>query len=131
MSEHTKGRMTVTDTGSDYFFSVIRLGRKDIDVKDHHIARRLAAAWNACEGIDTGSLERIGDNFIKPMIDLQDQRDAAKAELNAARALLREVLEAVDSRAKEYLDRGLEVAEVLEIARVRSYLDACDTLEGK
>lgn len=53
------------------------------------------------------------------------------AEREAARALLREVLEAVDSRAKEYKDRGLGVAEVPEIARVRSYLDVCDTLEGK
>lgn len=121
MNEHTKGRMTVTDTGSDYFFSVIRLGRKDIDVKDHHIARRLAAAWNAFDGVRTEFIEAMaGTGAMQAASDSISALPAAQAELNAARALLREVVDMVPS--EEYNDT---------IRKADAYLDACDTLEGK
>lgn len=58
----------------------------DVDALSAADARRLAACWNACEGLDTGALERIGDNFIKPMADLTAQRDQARADSRAIEA---------------------------------------------
>jgi hypothetical protein len=106
MSEHTKGRITVTDTGSDYFFSVIRLGNKDIDVKCNHVARRLAAAWNVCEGMTTEAIEALSG--IGSLGDLK------ASELNAARALLREALDTIE----EFPYEDHEIAD-----RIKVYLD--------
>mgnify|MGYP003587996290 CR=1 FL=1 len=49
-------------------------------------------------------------------------------ELNAARALLREVLEVHDA-ASSYDLQGIFVDEFA--SKIRAHLDACDTLEGK
>lgn len=37
-------------------------------------ARRIVACVNACEGSKTEDLERLAKDFIKPLIDLIDQR---------------------------------------------------------
>lgn len=122
-------------------------------------ARRLAAAWNLCEGIDTESLETgatlvdicersNGYQFelsaanarIAKLEALVAERDAMLGkrpcqnsrcnELNAYRALLREVMEGTEafSNALEcnYDFNGIEWSE-----KARDYLDAYDTLEGK
>lgn len=38
-------------------------------------ARRIVACVNACEGSETEILEQLGGDFVKPLIDLIDQRD--------------------------------------------------------
>ena len=109
-------------------------------------ARRLAAAWNACENMTTEAIEALagigslGDlkaselhaanARIAKLEALVAERDAMLGrrpcqnsrcmELNAARALLREVLEDENKSILHYKVRQ----------RVCSYLDACDTLEG-
>lgn len=142
MSEHTQGRIKAIrwvdglsalrpEESSGRYFG----GAPVVDLVGGLMtdgnARRLTAAWNAFEGVRTEFIESMaGTGAMQAAGDSMSALPAAQAELNAARALLREVMDAVDSRAKEYKDRGLEVAEVPEIARVRNYLDACDTLEG-
>lgn len=69
-------------------------------------ARRLVACWNACDGSETEDLERLGANFIKPLIDLIDYRDAA-------RTLLSDALESFDDNSRE----DHEVAD-----RIRKFL---------
>jgi hypothetical protein len=44
-------------------------------------ARRLAACWNACDGASTELLEKIVDSWIKPMADLESERDQLRAEV--------------------------------------------------
>lgn len=109
-------------------------------------ARRLAAAWNACKGMTTEAIEALAgigslgdlkaseldaDNArIAKLETLVAERDAMLgkrpcqnsrcSELNAARALLREVI----------ADTGI-VSHIDACQRAQEYLDACDTLEGK
>lgn len=114
MSEHTQGRMTVTDTHSNFVFNVIRLGNMDTNFGSEEDARRLAAAWNACEGMPTDDIEELA--ACQGVMTLTVYADDILSKLNAARALLREVLEDLHYEAKD---------------KVLVYLDACDTLEGK
>lgn len=74
-------------------------------------ARRLAAAWNACEGVATEQLEIISVLGVEDK--LMDCIGSVRNELNAARALLREVAAHPCVTAK----LG---------AKLKSYLDACD-----
>lgn len=63
-------------------------------------ARRLAACWNACEGLETSWLEgvKLGDFPVtgvhKELEEAMAERDQLRAELEAARALLAEKFEA-------------------------------------
>jgi len=83
-------------------------------------ARRLAAAWNVCEGIDTESLENGAT-----LVDICERSNGYQFELNAARALLREVKSL--GIAPKMWAKGSDTLE----SRITEYLDACDTLEGK
>lgn len=112
-------------------------------------ARRLAVAWNNAEGMDTQEIEqgmplvKVRDTInaqagelasvnvrIAKLEALVAERDAMLGkrpcqnsrcnELNAARALLREVI----------ADAGI-VTHIDACQRAQEYLDACDTLEGK
>ena len=172
MSEHTQGRLIVLNSFlAPEAHANRKIGgasdpKRDHDEYAHYIAdvkgkrdyhnseanaRRLAAAWNACEGLSTENLESIvfvgetirmrfglahteiseANTRIAKLESLVAERDAMLGnrlcqnsrclELNAARALLREVLE---GEKKSILHYEIE-------KRVRSYLDACDTLEGK
>ena len=44
-------------------------------------ARRIVACVNACEGSKTQDLERLGKDYVKPLIDLIDQRDRLLAAI--------------------------------------------------
>lgn len=155
MSEHTQGKIHAsilphTDEweliGNDYIrpdyleVPLIAGGLKGED------ARRLAAAWNACEGMTTEAIEALagigslGDlkaseldtanARIAKLEALVAERDAMLGkrpcqnsrcnELNAARDLLREVI----------ADTGI-VSHIDACQRAQEYLDACDMLEGK
>lgn len=131
MSEHTKGRLKavvddlmlekgryrmvhgVTACGS----SKGMLDEREVKLAN---ARRLAACWNAFENVRTELVELI---TMQVACDSMEKLPAVQSELAAARALLREVVESnwtldpLDAREKH--------------AKAQSYLDACDTPEGK
>lgn len=118
-------------------------------------ARRLAACWNTMDGLRTQDIEQwnakeygrlvtewangkeklaSANERIAKLEALVAERDAMLGkrpcqnsrcnELNAARALMREIYQ--DGN----MDMGDQVSKELD-ARLGSYLDACDTLEGK
>ena len=76
-------------------------------------ARRLAACWNACEGLETDDLEVVS---IKRGIDLQ------KAELAAARALLAEVIKPHDDYVAAIKAAGDMPVENPMAERIRAFL---------
>lgn len=83
-------------------------------------ARRLAAAWNMFIGIDTDVIE-VMPTFVEFQQSYEQTLHETLCELNAARALLREVL---NDTEQDYLCRVLT-------AKICKYLNECDTLEGK
>ena len=132
MNEHTEGKIEAYTEES--FSGWFALRQITDDGLNHEIgsgdgglfepdARRLAAAWNACEGLTTENLESIvfvGETIRIRFDFINAELRQAQAELNAARALLREVVDMVSS--EEYNDT---------IRKADAYLDAFDTLEGK
>ena len=140
MSEHTKGRLAVkgewiipeahadrmigsstnkADDKSNYAHTVAIVRGKYQDDKAN--ARRLAAAWNAFDGVRTEFIEAMaGTGAMQAASDSMSALPAAQAELNAARALLREVIadtgivSHIDAcqRAQEYLDATTQTGEM-------------------
>ena len=140
MSEHTKGRLAVkgewiipeahadrmigsstnkADDKSNYAHTVAIVRGKYQDDKAN--ARRLAAAWNAFDGVRTEFIEAMaGTGAMQAASDSMSALPAAQAELNAARALLREVIadtgivSHIDAcqRAQEYLDAKTQTGEM-------------------
>lgn len=80
----------VTDKGDTFVAHVFGFGHA-VDAQSEANARRIAACWNACEGLDTGLLKNIttlGDTLAsrfrmrdKVERDLQAQRDELLAAL--------------------------------------------------
>ena len=128
MSEHTKGRLlsdddgVITDTEGRCIASVGCWDDPAGPARTIADTRRLAAAWNACEGMTTENLESIvfvGETIRIRFDFINAELRQAQAELNAARALLREV-------SKDgSLDMGNTNSSALGDS-VRAYLDACD-----
>lgn len=119
MSEHTEGRIEafteesfsgwfalrqITDDGLNHEIGSGDGGLFELD------ARRLAACWNAFENVRTDLVELI---TMQASADAMEKLPAVQSELNAARALLREVL------GDGYLSET-------KTHRIASYLDACD-----
>lgn len=140
MSEHTKGRLAVkgewiipeahadrmigsstnkADDKSNYAHTVAIVRGKYQDDKAN--ARRLAACWNMFLDIDTDVIE-IMPTFIEFQQSYEQTLHETLCELNAARALLREVLEAGFSVMPIDFSRNPSSLE----SRVSAYLDACD-----
>lgn len=98
MSTHTPGRLTVTHNSretSTIYCEGKEVARVHMDSEAHEDdeqhcenARRLAACWNACDGLPTESLEKLGtlDRANVEMnvfrAHLLAQRDALLAELH-------------------------------------------------
>lgn len=129
MSEHTKGRLhqcshsdkRLRDEGGEWVADTDTARRKQEECSAN--ARHLAAAWNACEGLSTENLESIvfvGETIRVRFDSINAELRQTQGELNAARALLREVLE---GGKKSILHYEVE-------PRVRAYLDACDKPGG-
>lgn len=165
MSEHTQGRikairwvdglsaLQLEESSGRYFGGVPVVDLIGGSITDAN-ARRLAAAWNACENIGTESLEtgatlaeicersngyvvelNAANTRIASLESQLAERDAwlgqrpcrsnRCSELNAARALLREVIAENDSgHPLRNISDGLADS-------IRAHIDACDTLEGK
>lgn len=119
MSEHTKGRLVVDGAllraENDYVVvnksSRPRLWEGDL--------RRLAACWNAFENVRTELVELI---TMQAACDSMEKLPAVQSELDAARALLREMVE-----CNWTLD---PFGAIKKHKQAKDYLDACDPLEG-
>lgn len=130
MSEHTKGRLSIDG-------ALLRAENNNVVVNSSSRPRlwegdlrRLAACWNAFEGISPPVVECIveGGGMMALLSGASIKEKnllAAQVELTAARALLREFLAEVDGWHKS--EWGM-LAEGDAADKVRNYLDACDTL---
>ena len=115
---HTQGRAVITDTHSDFEFVVLRIGINDINCKTEANARRLAACWNACEGLPTQDLEALSVPFSE--LSLGGLLSVRK-ELDAARALLSEILR-LDEATSNNGEFGSLVGNMSD--RIRAFLEA-------
>lgn len=136
MSEHTKGRLEAFTQESFWGWYALR-DQEDREVGsgdggfDEADARRLAACWNVFENVRTEMVEAlVGIGAMGVAADAVRRLPAMESELNAARALLREVLgvhdyaqASVAAQNGEYCRDDVELGE-----RIRNYLDACDVL---
>ena len=118
MSEYYEGKLICVDAGDETEFDLDTSDGGTIASCFRGNARRIAAAWNACEGMPTDDIEELA--ACQGVMTLTVYADDMLAELNAAHALLREVIN---------MHAG-EIAFQLE-KRIGTHLDACDTLEGK
>lgn len=82
----------------------------------------------ACGG-DFGTADQSGAAYDAVMEAIDNHHSGLQAELNAARALLREVLDDVCTCGYSMEFDKLNPNDWEH--RARNYLDACDTLEGK
>lgn len=126
MSAHTPGRLVVTAINDDFVIGnglpagegryAVAVARREPD------ARRLAACWNACEGIESHDLELAGVVPTGEHMDVLHQRHTAQAERDSARAELDAMREAHTNAASERDVLRAELATAradLEKARVR------------
>jgi len=85
--QHTSGKLQAIHGG---YLTIVgtgeRIGRCGIHGPWMENARRLAACWNACEGIDTEDLEKASVSIIHKLHD-----DAAKQTLAQRDRLLNEI----------------------------------------
>jgi hypothetical protein len=130
MSEHTKGRLhqcshsdkRLRDESGAWVAATDTVRRSESECTAN--SRRLAACWNAFENVSTEMVEAtVGTSTMQAACDAMARLPAAQAELAAARALLREVIKQDED--------DLVVLQAEFSNRVISYLDACDTLEGR
>ena len=98
-TEHTKGRLEVKHCGYDGLFIHIQQIDGDpyprvlAEAWSEKDARRLVAAWNACDGVPTELLENLvdDDGSVTPFYrDLLVQRDELLEALKLAHSALRQ-----------------------------------------
>lgn len=146
--QHTKGKIEAFTEPE--FSGWWALREQTYDGRNHELgsgdgglfekdARRLAAAWNACEGLETEHLESLPVPFAE--LALGDLLSTRK-ELAAVRALLCEAQQTIGYLIKEAdgwhdESRGIEKISgaSMDMARklpdrIRSYLDASDKQGG-
>ena len=109
MSEHTPGKLSlIGEQGTsmwsgDLIVAQINEPRSNAKLARAN-ARRLVAAWNACEGFETDLLENIvmTGGTLKSRFALRTQEEREnKAELDSLRAVNAELLEALDKCSLE------------------------------
>ena len=88
-------------------------------------ARRLVAAWNACEGISTEALEAYGDKRKHPFKDLFLDMEQKENELRAA---LSGLLSYFESGNSVPVDKATIKADSPEVIAARA---AIQKVEGK
>lgn len=133
MSEHTKGQ--VKYRGCETLAVVETVGGREAEPIAHcgganalGNARRLAALWENAEDMDTKEIEQ---GML--MVNVRDKINAQARELTAARALLREILDADEAALKELKEIGFgpdlrDMGASLLTDRIRNHLDACNTM---
>lgn len=114
-AKHTQGRLTVRENGDansyalvddtgNWLLSLLHNGQQLTETQRENL-RRLAACWNACEGLHTESLER-GAPLADQIVDALNQRDELLAHLEiVAFHLRRRDFEQGGSLADEALDK--------------------------
>ena len=103
MSEHTPGKLVVRGgysiyTADDKTPVADTCLTNSVPDKDEANARRLVAAWNACDGFETDLLENIvmTGGTLKSRFALRTQEEReSKAERDSLRAVNAELLEAL------------------------------------
>lgn len=92
MTKNTTGQLVSEPNGSGTQSDINTPDGMTIATAGNDNARRLAACWNACEGSEVEDLERLGADFIKPLIDLIDENEKlkkqAKENRDNARAMI-------------------------------------------
>jgi hypothetical protein len=97
MSEHTPGRLVVRGgysiyTADDKTPVADTCLTNSVPDNDEANARRLAAAWNACEGLPTDDLEACPDGGLFHLADHANQLAIERDRLSAINAELLEAL---------------------------------------
>lgn len=117
MSGLIKGKLIVDTFSTQAFLKDEKENGIAFDITKED-AEMLASAYNACAGM---VIEEINDLVeCGGVMALTVYYDDTQAELNAARALLREVMDEVEN------DCTFNVVSVDLYDRAISYLDACD-----
>jgi len=138
MSEHKNGRMTITehswsDTGLYVDGNKIALisieseateeNQEQLEQVASANARRLAAAWNAFDGVSPPLVDCIADNG--GVLLMLSEASRQERELNSCRNLLREVVASYESQIMLPIDR-YEAEEKDRASRITSYLKEFD-----
>lgn len=144
MSEHTPGKLEVLDDrrisvtlppliedcGYTSHCVAMTYGG-DERVNSHANARRLVAAWNACDGISTERLEDLGRPLMAHLIGCDERaaRQVKEADsLRAVNAELVAVLEnltsVIDSAGLYNLSRGVELGSTVWYVKATDGMDA-------
>ncbi len=98
MEKHTEGKLQVEivgDTGGENPVHVCEIGNDHVRVGEYITeanARRLVACWNACEGLDTETLE----SGRVTMVDATDNYVAERDALLRDKAELLEILQSIE-----------------------------------
>lgn len=125
MSAHTPGRLTVRANGDANSYALLDqngqwwmsllLNGQQLTASQEANMRRLAACWNACEGLSTENLE---DN-----ISIKDGLRGLNANISAARALLYAVLKESDNNIAAIRRAGGFVDAPPLAERIRQFLE--------
>ena len=97
MSTHTKGRIefrpngesnsyAMLDEDGNWWLSVLMNGEQVTERQLQNL-RRLAACWNACDGIPTARIEAGAVDVLAYSMELKAQRDEMLATIIAAASL--------------------------------------------
>lgn len=154
MSEHTKGRIEAFTQESFSGWYALRdadhfeVGSGDGGFEEDD-ARRLAACWNACEGLDTAQLEALPEPFaglaLGDLMAVRKELATARAQNEKLLAMVQEQDRMLGNKAcatkecRELLAARALLCEAIEwvelehggkefASKLQNWLDACDTL---
>lgn len=98
MSQHTKGKVVVPEHQGDFHavlsidedYLICDAGYSPSTETDIANARRIAACWNVCDGLDTDYIEYAArtNNFVGHVQWLTAERDELQRELNGKNAAI-------------------------------------------
>ena len=83
-------------------------------------ARRLVAAWNACEGITTERLEDLGRPLMAHLIGCDERAERQVKEADSLRAVNAELLDALEVAKGHIGMASLEVSHCKDAAQIRA-----------
>lgn len=142
-SKHTQGRLevyehsdghTLIPEGGSWLYGNDLLGGAPGNacyIVNEADARRLAACWNACEGLTTNQLESMlpvlvhitGEGYHIACLSVE--RDHLRTDLTIARALLAEIIASEDKLIAQYEKLGMHGGSDIDCQlkeRIRAFL---------